>query len=389
MDESEIAQLVQRMGTAFEDFKSRHDATLDKAVKRLDEFEKKQNRLSLSGALDISSGDAVAETKAVSSLIRAARAGGAPMAASAYPEIKAMSTGSDPGGGYVVLPEISKQMTTKLFDQSAVRRLARVVQISSDSWEEVVDANDVTATWTGERSARPETGTADLGKLSVPVKEIYANQPITQNLLDDASIDVGAWAVGKANDKFGRSEGGAFINGDGVAKPRGFLTYTNVTTSDATREQGQLQYIKTGAAAAFAASNPADKLIDMVYTLRAPYKQGAGVAWLMNSTTAGTVRKFKDGQGQYLWQDAIAKGQPPSLLGYPVELDESMPDLGADAYPIAFGNWQLGYVIVDRIGLRLLVDPSTNKPYVMFYATKRVGGGLANSEAIKLLKCEA
>jgi HK97 family phage major capsid protein len=284
---------------------------------------------------------------------------------------------------------MSSAMTKKLFDQSAVRRLARVIPVSTGSWEEIIDANDVDAQWTGEVSQRPATATADLGKFEVDAKEIYANQPITQTLIDDSIFDVGAWAIGKVSDKFGRTEGDAFMNGNGVSMPRGFLTYLSSMAIDSGRPWGTVQYLKTGVADDFAATSKSDILIDLDYALRAPYKQGDSVAWLMNSMTAGAVRKFKDGQGNYLWQDSLMKSQPPMLLGFPVELDESMLNVGAGSFPIAFGNWQLAYTIIDRQGLKLLTDPYTNKPFVMFYTTKRVGGGLANSEAIKLLKCEA
>lgn len=382
-----IEAMLGEMADAFDAFKANYAAkqtALEKQLaderKEREALEIKINRTGLGrGSADIPAGDFRAETKALSTWLRNEKEGGA--------ELKAMSVGSDPGGGYIVLPAMSTQMTKKLFDQSAVRRLARVISVNTDAWEEILDANDVEANWTGEVSPRPATATADLGKFRVDVKEIYANQPITQNLIDDAVFDVGAWSVNKVGDKFGRTEGAAFVSGDGVARPRGFLTYPTATTGDATRAQGTLQYIATGVDGDFAASAKGDKLIDLVYAVRAPYKQGDKVAWLMNSTTAGSVRKFKDGQNNYLWQDSIQKGQPAMLLGFPVEIDENMPDVGSGTFPIAFGNWELAYTIVDRQGIKMLTDPYTNKPFVMFYTTKRVGGGLANSEAVKLLKC--
>jgi len=309
-------------------------------------------------------------------------------------ELKALSVGSDPDGGYTVLPVMSAGMTQKIFDQSVIARLADRISIDAgDAWEEVVDFNEAGASWVGENSARPATTTPQIGLIRIPVQEIYALQTVTQRLLDDSRFDIGGWVEGKIGDKFGRTEGDAYINGDGVAKPRGFLTYTNVTTADATRAFGELQYIKTGSAASFGSTvaTTSDKLIDMVYALRAPYRQGDGVAWVMNSNTANAVRKFKIGAtiDAYAWQPGIVAGQPASLLGYPVEIDEFMPDLGANTYPIAFGNFKLAYKIIEKNGIRMLRDPFTSKPNVLFYSYKRVGGGLANSEAIKLLKCEA
>jgi HK97 family phage major capsid protein len=309
-------------------------------------------------------------------------------------ELKALSVGSDPDGGYMVLPVMGQTMVTKIRDQSALARVARRITIGAgDSYEEVVDFDESDATWVGETSARTATDTPKIGKISIPVHEIYALQSVTQRLLDDSAVNVGAWVEAKISDKFGRSEGTAFLTGDGAGKPRGLLTYENVTTSDATRDYGKVQYIKTGNATGFGATvaTQADKLLEMVYSLRSPYKSGPNVGWMMNSTTAGIVRKFKTGAttDQYLWVPGLQDGGAPQLLGYPVFLDESMPDLGADTFPVAFGNFELAYFIVDKPGIRMLRDPFTSKPNVLFYSYRRVGGGLANSEAIKLLKCEA
>lgn len=304
-------------------------------------------------------------------------------------ELKALSESSDPDGGYMVLPILAPTMISKIFDQSAIARLARLETITvGDAWEEIVDFDEAGATWVGESDARPKTTSPKVGKLNVPVREIYANLPITQRLLDDTQFDLGAFVQGKIGDKFGRTQGDAFINGDGILKPKGFLTGNIVLTNDKTRAFGDIQYFKTTAAASFAATNPGDVLINMVYGLRAPYKQGDGVAWVMNSTTAGTVRQFKTTYGEYLWEESVQAGAPPTLLGYPVELDEYMPDLGANAFPIAFGNWKKAYLIVEKAGIRMLRDPFTDKPNVLYYAYRRVGGALANSEAVKLLKCE-
>lgn len=329
--------------------------------------------------------DAGPEHKAISAYIRS---GGRDDT-----EIKELSVGSDPDGGYTVLPVLSSGMTKRLFDQSPIRRLARVETMANgDAFEELVDLDDVGATWVGEKQSRPATTTAQLGKFSVPLREIYALQPVTQRLLDDSSRNIGEWAIGKISDKFGRSEGVSFVSGDGILKPRGFLTYETDAAPDTSRAKNKIQFVKTGDASGFLALNtstgvnPADCLIDMVYSLRSPYKQGGNVGWLMNSTTASVIRKFKDGDGNYIWQNAVAAGQPASLLGFPVELDENMPDVAGGNYPIAFGNWTLGYCIVDRPGLKLLLDPYTDKPNVLFYVYKRVGGGVANCDAIKLLK---
>ena len=360
-----------------------YNEKVDTILQRMDSIERKQREPELQALgnkfMNSPVKNAMAGNKARATFIRS----GNDM------ELKALSESSDPDGGYMVLPVLAPTMISKIFDQSAIARLARLETITvGDAWEEIVDFDEAGATWVGESDARPKTTSPKVGKLNVQVREIYANLPITQRLLDDSHFDLGSFVQGKIGDKFGRTQGDAFINGDGILKPKGFLTGNIVLTKDATRAFGDLQYFKTTAAATFAGTNPGDVLMDIVYGLRAPYKQGDGVAWVMNSTTAGTVRKFKTSVGEYLWEESVQAGAPPTLLGYPVELDEYMPDLGANTFPIAFGNWKKAYLIVEKAGIRMLRDPFTDKPNVLFYAYRRVGGGLANSEAIKLLKCE-
>jgi HK97 family phage major capsid protein len=297
-------------------------------------------------------------------------------------EVRAgLSVGSDPDGGYFVMPALSAGMTKKLFDLTPMRQLARVETITAgDAWEEPIDFDEADATWVGEKEARPATDTPQIGKLRVPVEEIYALQPVTQRLIDDVGFDLGGWVEGKVTDKFIRSEGAAFVTGDGNKKPLGFQSYTKVSTGDATRAYGQLQYVPGTDASAV----KADGLRALVWAVRAPYRPGS--AWLMNSNTASAVDQLKDGQGQYLWRPSMLAGAPDTMLGYPVVISEDMPDVGSNTYPIAFGNWKLFYVIVDKAGIRFLRDPYSDKPNVQFYAYRRVGGGVANSEAVKLLK---
>ena len=196
---------------------------------------------------------------------------------------------------------------------------------------------------------------------------------------------MGAWLEAKVSEKFGRTQGVAFISGNGVAKPFGLLSGTPVTTSDATRAWGTLQYTASGAAGGLATTNPADAFRDMMWSLRAPYRGGA--TWVMNSNTANSIDKIKNGSGDYIWRDSMTAGAPPTLLGYPVAFDEEMPNVStANAFPVAFGNFALGYVIVELEGLRVLRDPFTSKPHVIFYTYARVGGDISNSEAIKVLK---
>jgi HK97 family phage major capsid protein len=351
-------------------------------TERMDELEKKAARPRLGNGDDpkaITPEQARQERKALGTYARTGD----------ETELKAMSVGVDPDGGYTVAPVLSNAMTTKLWDQSPVRRLARMETITvGDAFEEPIDNSESGASWVGEAESRAATTTPTLGYIRVPVQEIYASQKITQRLLDDSRYDLGSWLEGKISDKFGRSEGTAYVSGDGVKRPRGFLTYDTDSAGDATRAWGKLQYVVSGDASGFVTPSstvsPADALKNLYWALRAPYR--ANATWLMSSATAGTVDKFKDGQGNYIWRDGVTAGAPPSLLGRPVEICEDMPAVGAGNFPIAFGDFKKGYLIVEKAGIKMLRDPFTDKPHVIFYAYRRVGGGLANSEAIKLLK---
>lgn len=365
---TETKAAIESMMGAFDQFKASQ-------TERLNQLESKMARIPLGpGRTTQPQGDGAAEYRALGKFVRT----------DDDSEFKSLSVSSDPDGGYLVHPVLSAQMTKRLFDLTPMRRLARTVTIGAGgSFEEPVDTDESGAEWVGETTSRPATPTPQVGKLDVPVNEIYALQPVTQRLLDDAVIDVGMWIEQKIADKFARSEGTATVTGDGVAKPKGFLSYPTAATPDLARPWATLQHIKSGSAAAVTA----DSLRDLVWSLRAPYRQGA--SWLMNSATANMIDKLKDGNGDYLWRSGMTAGAPPSLLGYPVEFSEDMPDVAAGGYPIAFGNWQLGYLIVDKPGVKYLRDPFTSKPNVLFYAYRRTGGQVANFDAIKLLKIEA
>lgn len=296
-------------------------------------------------------------------------------------EMKALSVGSDPDGGYVVDPDTSGRITKKVFETSPVRQYASVQVISTNSLEGLYDLDEAAFGWTGETGSRPETSTPALKKWSIPVHEMYAEPRATQKLLDDASIDMESWLADKVADKFARAEAAAFVNGSGVDQPRGFLTYDAGTTNP-----GQIEQKATGANGAFA-SDPdgADALINMIHGIKAPYRSNAVFA--MNRSTLGGVRLLKDNDGRMLWQPSLAAGMPSTLLGYPVASFEDMPDYTTtDALAIAFADFAEMYQIVERIGIRTLRDPYTAKPYIKFYSTKRVGGDVVNFEAGILLR---
>ena len=300
----------------------------------------------------------------------------------------ALRTDSDPDGGYVVPDQMEQTIDRVLGSVSAMRSIASVMSVSAASYKKLVNQGGAGAGWVGERQARPETATPTLAELSFPAMEIYANPAATQTLLDDARVDIAAWLAEEVSTAFAEAEGAAFISGDGVNQPRGLLSYD--TVANASQSWGNIGYTASGVAAALTDSshNGVDALIDLIYSIKQGYRQNA--RFLMNKSLQATVRKLKSKTEElYLWQPPVQAGQPATLLGYPITDDDNMPDVAAGAFPVAFGDFRRGYLIVDRFGVRVLRDPYTNKPYVHFYTTKRVGGGVQNFEAIKLLKIAA
>lgn len=293
-----------------------------------------------------------------------------------------LTTQSDPDGGYLVPEEMEGTIDRVLGTVSAVRSVSRVITVSASEYSKLVSQGGATSGWVGEEDSRAETSTPTLSKILINSGEIYANPAATQRSLDDASLDVEQWLADEVSIEFAEEEGAAFVSGNGINKPKGFLSET--TVANASYAWGKLGFTVTGAAAAFATSNPADALMDLYYSLKSGYRNGA--AFITSDAVLGTIRKFKDGQGNYLWSPPTAD-MPGLILGKPVVTDDNMPALGAGNFPVAFGNFQRGYLIVDRAGIRVLRDPFTNKPNVHFYTTKRVGGAVVNFEAIKLLKC--
>lgn len=302
-------------------------------------------------------------------------------------ERKAMTVGSDPEGGYMVPHELSQRIVMRQRDLTPMRQLATVMEISSDALEMLSDRNEAEANWVSETAARNETATPALAKVRIPVHEISAQPKASQKLLDDAQINAEEWLALKVADRFARREADAFINGDGIARPRGLLTYTVSGNDDEARTANQIQYVATGLAGGFAASNPADKLFDLVYKLKAAYLPKA--SWLMPRSVSSAIRKLKGADGNYLWQVSLQAGQPPTLLGFPVFFGEDMPAMANNSLSVGFGDFTEAYTIVDRTGIRLLRDPYTDKPNVKFYTTKRVGGDVVNFDAVKLLRFSA
>ncbi len=302
-------------------------------------------------------------------------------------ELKSFSGATGGAGGYAVPREIDQMIETALKSISPIRAVANVVRTGTAGYRKLVTTGGVVSGWASETGARPETATPVFQEIVPPAGELYANPSASQAMLDDAQFDVESWLAEEIAREFARAEGAAFVNGNGTNKPKGFLTYTTTNEADSVRAFGSLQYVASGQAGGFAASSPQDRLIDLVQSLRAPYRQGA--VFVMNAATAARISKFKTSDGAFIWQPSMAAGRPATLLGYPVIEAEDMPDVASDSLSIAFGNFRHGYVIAERTETSILRDPFTNKPFVQFYAVKRIGGAVANSEAIKLMKFAA
>lgn len=303
-------------------------------------------------------------------------------AGSGVDEIKALSVGSDPDGGYTVTPDMSGRIAALVRETSPMRQVANVVTIGTDALEGIHDLNEATSGWVGETEARTETATPKIGEYRIPVHEQYAEPRATQKLLDDSLFNIEEWLALKIAERLSRMENESFIHGNGVKKPRGFLTYAAGTPSAA--GFNVIEQLPSGGAGAFASEDPGDALINLVYALKSAYREKA--VFMMKRSTLAEVRKLKDNNDNYLWQPDFQMQQGGTLLGFNVVEAEDMPAIGADSLSIAFGDFNAGYQIVDRQGIRILRDSFTAKPYVKFYTTKRVGGDVVNFEAIKLMK---
>ena len=297
-------------------------------------------------------------------------------------EGKAMSTAVAADGGYLVDPQTAETIRSMLVSTSSLRSVANVVQIDAVSFDVLIDRSEVGSGWATEVAATTETATPTIERISIKLHELSAMPKASQRLLDDSAFDVEGWLAGKIATRFIRAEASAFINGTGVDQPKGILLPVKV--ANAVWVWGQLGYVPTTAAADFATTNASDCIVNLVYALVSDYR--ANGTFVMNSKTAGAVRKMKDADGRFMWGDSLQAGEPARLMGYPVLIAEDMPDVAANAYPIAFGDFNAGYTIAERPDLRILRDPFSAKPNVLFYASKRVGGDVTDYAAIKLLK---
>lgn len=301
-------------------------------------------------------------------------------------ERKALSVGSDPDGGYLVTPDASGRIVTRVFETSPMRQVASVQVIGTDALEGIRDTDEAgSGGWVSETGTRAETTTPQVAKWRIPVHEIFAKPKATQQLIDDANVDIEAWLAGKVADKLTRVENAAFITGDGVGKPRGIADYSTAATTDASRAWGVFEHVATGVNGDFAASTPSDILFDLVGAFKDAYLQNA--RFMTRREVMTKVRKFKESTtNAYIWQPGLQQGQPQQLIGFPVTIAQDMPALGTTSLSLAFGDFREAYQIVDRIGFRTLRDPYSAKPFVEFYTTRRVGGGAVQFEAVKFIR---
>ena len=301
----------------------------------------------------------------------------------------AATTQSNPDGGFLSMPQVESRILEVARDYSPMRELATVQPISRGEWKVLVDPSVMEAKWAGETEERPETVAKKLAEITIPAEEIYANPMATATLIDNSMVNIANWFSDGASKAFALKEGTAFVSGDGIEKPRGFLTYPTASIDDFVRDFGSIQYVATGSTSP-TNDQLAAAIVALSMKLRAPYR--ANAVWQMSRSVAAVVRQLKDANGLLLWATDSGRyvdGVPEKLLGFPVRLNEDFPQVGANSFPIALGDWKSGYTIVNRKGVTILRDPYSNKPYVGFYTTKRVGGGMVNYNAIKLLKIAA
>ena len=297
-------------------------------------------------------------------------------------ELKALNVGTDADGGYLAPEETERLVAAAVQDISPIRQIASVREIGANVYRKPVSNGDAATGWVAESGARAETASPTITAIDFPTMELYAMPAATQTLLDDSVVDIEQWLADEVQSEFAIQESAAFVSGSGTNQPKGFLSYT--IAEESVRAAGELGYVATGVDGAFPASNPSDVLLDLIYTPKQAYR--ANGRFVLNRSVLGQLRKFKDTDGNYLWQPSTQAGEPARLLGYPVTEAEDMPDIAANSHSIAFGDFRRGYLIVDRVGVRVLRDPYSSKPFVLFYTTKRVGGGVQDFDAIKFLK---
>jgi HK97 family phage major capsid protein len=374
----DAAGMLKRFVQDFSGFQERIDAKLRTQDDRLSKLDQKAATVSRPALGGGPAGDGVYR-KALSDFLRkgetAALEGGF--------DRKALITTDPAHGGILVSASANDTISTLNRSAGTLRAIANVVQVEGSVYEAILESADAQTAWITESSALSETAASSLDRVTIPLNELAAMPRVSQRLLEDSAFDVETWLATSVAQTFARAEGDAFINGDGAGTmPHGILRYaTNPVGATAANEIG---YVATGVAGGFNSTDPADDIIDLVYSVDARFRCNG--AFVMNSTTAGSIRKLKDVDGRFLWTDQMCEGQPARLFGYPVVICENMPSISADAFAVAFGDFQAGYTIAERPDLRILRDPYSAKPHVQFFVSSRVGGAVVDFDAIRLLK---
>ncbi len=390
----EIKSLEDKLLAEFEAFKAanderlstietgREDTLLEEKVARIDkaltDTKSALDRLAMSAAAPVGDESVYAVPKGWSAYLRSGDERGVSRL-----DTKSLNEGTETQGGYLAPPELDRLIEARLLAASPMRQIATVRQTSAGTFKKPVSLG-ASASWAAETGARSETTAPTLSLLDFPTAELYAMPAATQALLDDAYTDIDEWLADEVQDAFSAQENAAFITGTGSNQPKGFLSYTNVAESS--HSWGNMGYVASGAEGDFASGEEVERLLDLIYAVKPGFR--ANARFTMNRRTLSALRKVKDGDGRYIFAPGLG-GEAASLLGFPISEIEDMPDIAADATPIAFGDFKRGYLIVDRQGARVLRDPYSAKPYVLFYTTKRVGGGVQNFDAIKLMKFAA
>ena len=359
---------------------ARINTAIDAQQRRLDDMTLKGARPAIGADKAVRGAAALEHKQAFEAYVRAGETGSLRAL-----EQKALSVGSNADGGYLVPPEVETMIGQRLTAISPIRSIAGVRTISGNVYKKPFMTAGPAVGWVGETDARAQTTSPTLDELSFPAMELYAMPAATATLLEDSAVNIDQWIAQEVEQVFAAQEGTAFVTGDGSNKPKGFLSYTTVANDSWT--WGNIGYVASGAAGDFPASDPSDVLVDLIYAVNAGYRLNGN--FVMNRKTQSTIRKFKDAGGDYLWQPPAVAGGRASLMTFPVIEAEDMPDIAADSLSIAFGDFNRGYLVVDRAGVSVLRDPYSAKPYVLFYTTKRVGGGVQDFDAIKVMKFAA
>ena len=383
---NELESQVKKNGVESADTKAKFDKInehMDELCEMktwIEEQKKKQNRPG--GSFDSDNPDEVSKARKT-----ALYGKGGYVRSGDEAQLKSINVGTDANGGFAVPEEIDGAILELQRNASTMRQLCNVISIGTSDWKKLVNLQGAGTGWVGEAALRPDTTAPTLAQVTGVMGEIYANPKSTQEALDDIFFDVEAWLLGEIAEEFNTAENQAFVDGNGTNKPKGYLASTLSTAVDSARTFGELQNFVTGAAATLPTTSALfqDLLVNVVHSMKAGHR--AQGLWMMNTLTLGTVRKFKDADNRMLWQPSLEAGVPDTLIGYGVASDEAMPAIGANALPIAFGDFKAGYTILDRMGIRVLRDPYVDKPHVTFYTTKRVGGQVIDSNAIKIVKC--